>query len=370
MKYLKSIDTPALILDKSILMKNIKSMALMAEKAGVTLRPHIKAHKCKEIAALQIKNNALGITVAKVSEAEVMFDAGIDDILIAYQLINPEKIQKVFNLIKKGAKITCLLDDFAQAKELNTAAVNNNLEVNIYVEVDSGLGRTGLAPKDIVDFLKGLQSYTALKFTGILTHAGQVYGATLAQVPGIGLEEGLVMEKVANEIVKAGFKDFKVSVGSTPTVKYSAYNPKVTEIRPGNYVFNDAIQVGLGIASIKDCSLKVVSTVISKPAPDRIIIDAGSKTLALDKGAHGTEVVKGFGIILGYPGLVLERLSEEHGIIKVEDKAMVPELGEKILIIPNHACPVVNLADEIIVVEDENMEFVDIWPVDARGKNK
>jgi len=366
--WLNSIDTPALILDKNILMKNIKSMALLAKDAGIKLRPHIKAHKCKEIALLQIAQGACGVTAAKIGEAEVMFEAGIKDILLAYQLINPEKIERLINLIKKGAQITCLIDNLKQAQELNSAAMENNLHIDIYVEVDSGLGRTGLKPEEVVDFVKELKEYGALNFTGILTHAGQVYGAVKERVPVIGLEEGLIMEKVAGELEKSGFNDFVVSVGATPTVKYSAYNPKVTEIRPGNYVFNDAIQVGLGVASPEDCSLKVVASVISKPAPDRIVIDAGSKTLALDKGAHGTEVVRGFGIIMGYPDLILERLSEEHGIIKITGKAKQPKLGEKLVIIPNHACPVVNLADEIMVVEGG--ELVDKWQVAARGKNK
>jgi len=368
MEHLKFIDTPALILDKIILLENIQGMSELAKKAGVKLRPHIKAHKCSEISALQIAYGALGITVAKVGEAEVMFRAGIKDILIAYQLINAEKINRVISLIKKGAGIICLLDNLFQAKELNNAAKENNLIVDIYVEVDSGLKRTGLEPEDVLSFVQKLKSFSGLRFKGILTHAGQVYGALKEDVPTIGHQEGKIMEKAAESLENAGFKDFEVSVGATPTVKYSAYNSKVTEIRPGNYVFNDAIQIGLGTAEVDMCSLKVLTTVISKPALNRIVIDAGSKTLALDKGAHGTELVAGFGMIIGYPNLILERLSEEHGVIKVTGAGKVPAIGEKILIIPNHACPVANLAEELILVEygKEN----ESWVIDARGKNK
>jgi len=329
MEHLKFIDTPALILDKIILVENIQGMSRLADKAEVKLRPHIKAHKCSKISALQIANGALGITVAKVGEAEVMFEAGIKDILIAYQLVNTEKINRVIALIKKGANITCLLDDLFQAKKLNNAAKENNLVIDTYVEVDSGLKRTGLEPEDVIDFVQELKKFGALRFKGILTHAGQVYGALKENVPAIGHQEGRVMEKVAESLENAGFRDFEVSVGATPTVQYSAYNSRVTEIRPGNYVFNDAIQVGLGTAEVDRCSLKVLTTVISKPAPDRIIIDAGSKTLALDKGAHGTELVIGFGIIIGYPNLILERLSEEHGVIKVSGAGKAPAIGEK-----------------------------------------
>ncbi|KJS20025.1 MAG: hypothetical protein VR72_16425 [Clostridiaceae bacterium BRH_c20a] len=368
MEGLKFIDTPALILDKAVLLKNIQEMSALANKAGVKLRPHIKAHKCSKISNLQIANGASGITVAKVSEAEVMFSAGIKDILIAYQLINTEKINRVISLIKKGASISCLLDNLCQTKKLNNAAKENNLIIDTYVEVDSGLKRTGLEPEDVVGFVNELKSFDGLRFKGILTHAGQVYGALKVNVPAIGHQEGMIMEKVAKSLENAGFVDFEVSVGATPTVKYSAYNPKVTEIRPGNYVFNDAIQVGLGTAERDRCSLKVLTTVISKPAPDRIIIDAGSKTLALDKGAHGTEVVTGFGIVNGYPNLILERLSEEHGVIKVSSAGKVPAIGDKILIIPNHACPVANLAEELILIEHGKEN--ESWVIDARGKNK
>jgi len=362
-----ALDTPCLVIDKNILEKNIMAMAELAKKAHVNLRPHIKAHKCSEIAKMQIDYGANGITVAKLSEAEAMFAAGIKDILIAYQLVTSEKLNKLAALISKGAKIACLVDDLGQAQLLNNLGEKVNIKIAVYVEVDSGLKRTGLEPEKVVDFIKQILKLPYLKFKGILTHAGQVYGVNKNKVQAIGNSEGKIMEQIAIELKLNYLHDFVVSVGSTPTVKYSAFNPQVTEIRPGNYVFYDAIQVGLGVVDIHQCSLKVLTTVISKPSPERIVVDAGSKTLALDRGAHGTELVQGFGIFLNYPNLVLERLSEEHGVVKV-NKGKIPEIGEKLYIIPNHACPVVNLADELIISENDIVRAK--WPVDARGKNK
>ncbi|MFZ7102968.1 MAG: alanine racemase [Peptococcaceae bacterium] len=361
------IETPALLLDKQILLKNIKDMAEMAEKYGVKLRPHIKAHKCSQIANLQMENGAVGITVAKLGEAEVMLEAGVKNIVIAYQLVDEAKLKRLKALMEKGADITCLVDNIEQVILLDHFGEKNNLVIAVYAEIDSGLKRTGLQPDDIVDFVEKLIKFKNIKFSGLLTHAGHVYGAQRDKVALIGQEEGQIMERVNQALVKAGIFPPEVSVGSTPTVRYSASNPKVTEIRPGNYVFNDAIQIGLGVAALSDCSLKVLATVISKPAADRLVIDAGSKTLALDKGAHGTELVKGFGIIEGYPNLTIERLSEEHGIVLAEE-GNVPEIGDKIAIIPNHACPVVNLADEMMIVEGSKV--LGKWQIDARGKNK
>ncbi|MFZ5945023.1 MAG: alanine racemase [Bacillota bacterium] len=361
------IDTPSLIVDKGVLLNNIKKMGQLAKEHKVKLRPHIKAHKCSEIAKIQLHYGAVGVTVAKLEEARIMFDGGVNDILLANQLVSDVKLEKLFALKKQGALIKCLVDNLEQVKLLSSYSLKYDIPTEIYVEVDTGLKRTGLLPQDTVGFVREIMGKEGIIFSGILTHAGHVYGADKDNVPQIGQLEGTVMAEIAKELKNIDVSGFEVSVGSTPTVKYSAANNLVTEIRPGNYVFNDAIQVALGTAEIKNCSLKVLATVISKPAPDRLIIDAGSKTLALDKGAHGAASVKGFGIIENYPNLLLDRLSEEHGIVTVAP-GNIPRLGEELYIIPNHACTVVNLADKLLVLE--NGKINESWTIDARGKNK
>ncbi|MFZ5753602.1 MAG: alanine racemase [Bacillota bacterium] len=357
--------TPYLSVNLEILENNIQTMARRAKEKGVKLRPHIKAHKMPQIALRQIQAGAVGVTVATLGEAEVMIEAGIKDILVAYQMVGKEKILRLLDLAQK-ARISVAVDNKKNAAELNEWAGTRNILLPVMIEIDTGLHRCGLLPgPDVVDFVKELQQLPHLEAVGLMTHAGHAYGSSPERIPDIGLEEGRQMAELAKLLEHNGIKELEVSVGSTPTALYNLQVPGVTEIRPGNYVFYDAIQVGLGVAKAEQCALQVVSMVISRPAKDRLVIDAGSKTFALDKGAHGMSVVQGFGIILGYPHLLLERLSEEHGIIKVTGEGPLPELGEKLCIIPNHACTAINLANEVIVMK--NGSVYDKWPVAARG---
>ncbi len=357
--------TPYLSLDIDILENNIRTMAQKAKEKSVKLRPHIKAHKMPQIALRQMEAGAVGVTVATLGEAEVMIEAGIKDIFVAYQIVGKEKILRLLDLAQK-AGITVAVDNKINAAELNEWAGKRNILLPVMIEIDTGLRRCGLLPgPHVIDFVKELQEFSHLEVRGLFTHAGHAYGSNSEHIPQIGMEEGRQMVELARSLKDIGLEGLEISVGSTPTALYNLQVPGVTEIRPGNYVFYDAIQVGLRTARIEQCALQVVSMVISRPAKDRLVIDAGSKTFALDKGAHGMSVVQGFGIIRGYPHLLLERLSEEHGIIKVTGEGPLPELGEKLYIVPNHACTAVNLANEVVVLK--NGLPYDKWTVAARG---
>jgi len=352
------MDTPFVQIDLEKLQRNINTMAALAAAQGTKLRPHIKAHKIPEIAQMQVEAGAVGITVAKLGEAEAMFSAGINDILIAYPLIGWEKLERVQNLLRQGCKLTLLVDSSVGALGLEKLAYPGGID--IMVKVDSGLGRCGLQPgPELVDFVHRLGSCKHLNFRGLLTHAGHAYGCENAEaVKAVGLEEGRLMVQAANSIRNTGLPVEEVSIGSTPTARWGGSVPGVTEIRPGNYVFYDATQVALGVTGRENCSLMVKSTVISRPGPNRAIIDAGAKVLALDKGAHGGGSVKGFGL-LPSPDWTLTRLSEEHGVLEGSN---LPEIGNVLDIIPNHACPVVNLVDTVILSNGKT------WKVAARGK--
>jgi D-serine deaminase-like pyridoxal phosphate-dependent protein len=362
------IDTPAVMINARILKRNLNGMNTFAKNAAIHLRPHIKTHKITGLAHLQIQLGAIGITTAKLAEAEVMAQSGITDILIAYPIVGELKLERLKRLMSLS-KITTVVDGVEQASQLSRFAMKNGLTCEILIEVDSGLNRCGVLPGiPVVDLFRNIASMPGLAIKGIMTHAGHAYGASgFEQVREIATQEGKVMVDTAELLQKEGFSVDQISVGATPTVRISGQVFGVTEIRPGNYVFNDMTQVRLGVADVEDCSLRVASRVVGKPTANRLIIDAGAKSLALDQGAHGTKGLGGFGYIVGHPELTITRLSEEHGMVEIKGHCSLA-IGDLIEIIPNHSCPVVNLTDSVLVVEDGNV--VDHWLVDARGKSQ
>lgn len=351
--------TPRLVVDKTQLLENIRSMQEAARDQKVNLRPHIKAHKCAEIMKLQLAQGAVGITVAKLGEAEAMAMAGAADIFIAYQLVGKDKLQRLHSL-SLNTRVSVAVDNMEQARSLAECFTEES-PLEVLIEVDTGLRRCGVVPVDVVGLARELVALGSLKLKGIFTHAGQVYGVAPEQVEAIGVTEAESMVKVQNELQKSGINVDVVSTGSTPTARHNLRVKGITEIRPGNYVFNDSIQLGLGVATASQCALQVEATVISAPAPDRCVIDAGSKVFGLDKGAHGMSIVTGFGRVVGYPELTIDRLSEEHGVLS--GKGRLPKVGERLYIIPNHACVAVNLLDRLHVRGSS-----EVWPVTARGR--
>ena len=361
-------ETPLAVLDIDILEENIKDMAIVADTNNVTLRPMVKTHKSPEIALKQMECGSSGITVATLDEAEIMLGAGIKDIFIAYEIIGPARIKRLLQLAK-NADISVAVDSIEGAVMLEKQLKKEDIVLDYLIEIDSGLNRCGVEPGqpalELAEKVDRRCSYLNLK--GIFTHAGQVYGVSEpAEVEKIGHYEGQVMGETA-ELFRQHNRELDiVSVGSTPTVKYSAANSEVTEIRPGNYVFYDNIQLGLDIAEISQIALSIHSTVISCPTSKRAIIDAGSKTLNLDKGAHGTELVKGFGLVI-YNGevredLVIDHLSEEHGYITIDDSQGIElKVGDRLEIIPNHSCAVANLFNKLAGIKDGKFEkFINV----------
>ncbi|MGB8954854.1 MAG: alanine racemase [Tumebacillaceae bacterium] len=364
----EELDTPLVVVHRDILRKNIADMADFAKKHGVLLRPHLKTHKTLEIARQQLEHGAVGLTCAKLGEAEVFLEAGFTDLLIAFPLVGQAKQRRLFDLIAHfpHAKIATLADSRELAGELSAQAAQRGVILPVWVKVDSGLRRVGVLPgAPAVELAQQVESLPGLQYEGLLTHAGHSYGASSPeQVREIGLQEAECLLDSARKL-PAGAGG--VSVGSTPTVRVSGAVPGVTEIRPGNYVFCDATQVRLGVTTPERCALRVFARIVSRPAPDRLVIDAGAKTLALDKGAHGTDAVAGYGLIVGYEDAVIERLSEEHGVIRIPAASPL-QAGDLLEIIPNHSCPVANLTDELFVLDDRGR--TETWQVAARGKTR
>jgi D-serine deaminase-like pyridoxal phosphate-dependent protein len=361
---INEIDTPALLIDLDQVEKNLHQMQQKADRCGVTLRPHMKTHKIPELALKQVQLGARGITASKVSEAEVMARAGIGDIFIANQVVAFRKLKRLLALSRQ-ITVAVGLDSIAGARRLSETFSAAGATVEYLIEINSGLNRCGVSPgREAIELVRAIEPLPGLAFKGIFTHAGQVYGKTsLAEVRKVSQFESQTMSEIAKDLQDLGYQAQTVSVGSTPTMKVWEGWSGVNEIRPGNYIFNDAIQIALQVAKPEDCALTVLSTVVSRPASDRAVIDAGSKVLALDKGGHGVETAKGYGMVVGRK-IVIDRLSEEHGIISV-DPGEPLAVGDCIRIIPNHACPVVNLFDSAYAIRDNAIETV--FKIAARG---
>lgn len=358
------IDTPAVLIEEPILQKNLREMQNLADKHNLNLRVHIKTHKIPELAKQQIKAGAVGIAVAKLGEAEIMAKAGIKDIQIANIIIGQEKIKRLVRLAKK-CRLSVAIDSIDNAKELSAAFSKSGLPLNALVKVNTGLNRCGLnSLKEIIQLLKQADGLSGINIIGLMTHAGHAYAARdREEVKAIGRAEGATLVEYARPLQALGYEMKVVSVGSTPTAKQCAKVKGVTELRVGNYIFNDMTQVALGTVTASRCALTVLATVISTPTKDRAVIDAGSKALALDKGAHGRDILKGYGKIVGGGG-VLARLSEEHGVI--ENLTRRFKVGQKVRIIPNHACTVMNLFDQAYLVKGPDV--IKRYDISARGK--
>ena len=359
---LNELDTPSLLVDLEKLESNISTMASLAKKQGVALRPHTKTHKCPEIAKMQLDAGASGITCAKIGEAEVMADAGIEDILIANEIIGDQKLRRLIELAKK-VRLCVALDGEFGAKNLNQVLEEANESIDVMIEINCGQNRCGVLPGEpALRLAKTITDLHQINLRGLLTHGGHAYNQkTENGIREVGLNEGRVMVETAQLLRKNGIEVDEISVGSTPAAKYCSQVEGVTEIRPGTYVFNDLTQVKLFSCSLKNCALSVLATVISRPAKDRVVVDAGKKALTSDS-LNRDSGDGGYGLICD-KDVYVTRLSEEHGIIETEVDF---EIGEKVRIIPNHACVVVNMFDEMFGISNGQVEKS--FKIEGRGK--
>jgi len=359
---IKDIDTPFVYVDLEKLEENIRDMANFSKESGVSLRPMVKTHKSIWIGKLQENYGIDGIQCAKIGEAEVFSDGGFKDIFISSEIIGKTKLNRLLNLSKKLEKLIVAVDSIEGIRALSETFKEGKIFVRI--EIDSGHNRCGVKPEDVVVLAKEIERYDSLILDGVFTHGGQVYSSKDEDdLRKKSLEEAEGVLKAKRVLEDMRFNVNTVSVGSTPSVKISGKVDGITEIRPGNYVFYDMKQVLLGVIPIDRVSLYIVSTVISRPDKDRIIVDAGAKTLSLDSVVLDGEKVHGF--IPKYPEARIFRLSEEHGWIKIPETYPI-KIGDRLKIIPAHSCLVINNFDEIYGVRNGNVER--IIKIDARGK--
>ena len=351
-KIARDYGTPVAVIDMDRVERNIARIQAACDAAGVANRPHIKTHKSPMLAKLQIAAGAKGITCQKLGEAEVMAEAGIDDILISYNLIGEEKMARLGALQTK-ANMTVAADNSTVIAGLPQAALASGRPLTVVIECDTGRKRAGVeTPAEAIALSRLIADSKGLTFGGFMLYptetgwaeAQKFYDEALAGVRAHGLDAAMV------------------STGGTPNLKNVGKLKGATEHRPGTYIYNDRMQVAAGVAGWDDCALNIYSTVVSRAGPDRGILDAGSKTLTSDTGGG----LDGHGLILEHPEAKIARFAEEHGFLDLTRSNTRPNVGDVVRIVPNHVCVVVNMMDEVVMVRGE--EIIGTLKVAARGK--
>jgi D-serine deaminase-like pyridoxal phosphate-dependent protein len=370
---IRGLETPCVLVDEARVERNVDRMQAAADARSMRLRPHAKTHKSPRWAKTQIARGAAGICCAKLGEAEVFAGAGIGDIRLPYPL-HPVGASRVLALLDR-VTLSFIVDDVKVARAWSDAMRAASRVVDVLVKVDVGFHRCGIDPEaaGAAEAIARIADLPGLKLRGLLSHAGHAYGAgSEAEIAAIAASEARVLTTLAARAADLGVILDEISVGATPSARYSLHQPGITEIRPGNYIYFDRTQVLLGAAGWDDCALTVLSRVVSRPAPDRVILDAGSKTLTNDM-ARGFGPVRGHGAIftdLEDPtpddGLLVERLSEEHANVRALSGETSLATGDLVRIVPNHSCVVSNLVDSAWVVR--GAEVVDQLPIAARGR--
>lgn len=356
------LDTPALLIDANVLDRNLRKMAAYCKGHKLALRPHTKTHKIPEIARLQVQHGAAGITVAKLGEAEVMADAGIDDILIVYPLWGERKWKHLTDLAGRS-RITVAMDSLVVASGISQAAKTAGVEIGVRAEFDTGFHRCGWPiTAESMDEIQKIIALSNLRWDGILVYPGHIMGNKTIREHDIE-RENETMDALFELLDSTSIPYPVVSGGNTPAAFASHRFHGLTEIRPGTYVLNDRNTVDAESAELADCTLTVLVTVVSRKASERAIVDAGSKTLSADRLLSGDQ--QGYGYVLEHPELKLEELSEEHGHLAIPRDSTI-RIGDRLRVIPNHVCTCINLHDRVYVVEGERV--IEEWRITARGK--
>lgn len=343
--------TPAVVIDLDKVERNIARIQQVCDQAGLANRPHIKTHKSPRLAKMQIAAGAKGLTCQKLGEAEVMVDAGIDDILISYNLLGTQKMERLGKLLQR-AKITVAADNPTVVAGLSEAGRIAGAPLGVVVECDTGRKRAGVETAgEAIALAKQIAASPELSFKGLLFYPSkQTWGETQS-----------FFDEARAGIREAGLDAEIVSTGGTPNLTNIGQLEGATEHRAGTYIFNDRMMLACGVATLDDCALNVYATVVSRAGPERGILDSGSKTLTSDTGG-----LDGFGLILEYPEACIKGFAEEHGFLDLSAGGARPGVGEVVRVIPNHVCVVVNMVDQLIAVRGD--EIVEVVPVAARGR--
>ena len=356
--------TPALVIDRAVMERNVTEMAHRMRKLGVALRPHWKTSKMVEAAHMQNRSGCVGFTCATPDEVECLLDHGYTDLTWAHQPVGPPKVAFAVEANRRG-RVRVALDSLEAAGPLANAGTEAGVAIPYLIEVDTGLGRAGVVPGRAVNLAGRLARLDGLEFEGIITHAGHLssFGDDRSGLVAEGRAVGRTMVRIARALRRTGFQVSVVSVGSTPGSTSTPTVSGVTEARPGTYVFHDANQVAVGSTDLSGCALTVAARVVSAPRLGEAIIDAGSKSMSSDGPTSGTE----FGRVLAedgtYADIWFHRANEEHGFLKGPAVETL-KVGDMVRILPNHACATVNMWSRALVIGDDGT--LDEWKIRAR----
>jgi D-serine deaminase-like pyridoxal phosphate-dependent protein len=348
----RTFGTPAVVIDLDKVERNIARVQRLCDEAGVANRPHIKTHKSPVLAAMQRDAGARGVTCQKLGEAEVMADGGLDDFLISYNLLGEEKMRRLGALLAR-ANVTVAADNPVTIAGLPEAAALGGRDLGVVVECDTGRKRAGVeTPEEAVALAGQIAGSNGLRFDGFMMYPTED-GWEAAQ---------RFLDSAKQGLASLGLEPRIVSTGGTPNLVNLGKLKGATEHRAGTSIFNDRMMLACGVATLEDCALEVFTTVVSRAASERGILDAGSKTLTSDPGGG----LDGYGLILEHPQARIDRFAEEHGILDLSGCNHKPEVGDVVRVIPNHVCVVVNMVDRLIAVRGG--EIIGEIPVAARGR--
>jgi D-serine deaminase-like pyridoxal phosphate-dependent protein len=364
------VETPVGYVDLEVARQNARRVARYAREHGLSWRPHVKTHKSRAVARIQLDAGASGLTVATLREAEVMADL-THDLLLAYPPVGSAKLERLIRLASGGtrapagngdgpARLTVALDHPGVLEGLGAACAESGVEVGVLVEMDVGLGRTGVAgPEEVVVLARAADASPGVYFRGLLFYPGHIRSREEEQAgPVAAVGERLAATLRALEA--AGHPPQVVSGGSTPTLWRSHLLPGLTEIRSGSCIYFDREAVEVGVAALDKVAYTVLATVVSTAVPGRAVVDAGSKALAKEARAG-----QGYGFVRDHPEVLVAGLSEEHGILDLSATDWRPRVGERVRLVPNHVCVSVNLHDALLARDGEEHHWLEL---EGRGR--
>ena len=335
------MDTPAVLVDLDIVEANIARMAAFALRTGIALRPHVKTHKSLAMARRQLAAGAAGLAVATTSEALVMSRSGVEDLLLAYPTIGKRKLERIAPLVKAGG-LTLVSDSPEATEGYHRLAEHLRCTIPVLVEVDTGMDRVGVEPPAVLKAAREIALTPGLELRGVMTHAGHAHDASdVRGIERVARHEAAVMGLVREELETAGLDIEVVSAGSTLTAPYLMADDGITEIRPGTYIYNDLRTLACYACTADALAMTALATVVSRNG-ERVTLNTGSKTLSAT-----THSIFGYGQLRGLPVTEITHLSEEHATLRLPDDEPHLGIGDRVQVVPIHACVWSDLQPEI-----------------------